>query len=381
MTARRPGLARLAAVPLLALTAAGLWTGPTAQAQQPDRERPEGERLEPGGERRGWIGVGLRAPECETEAPEDGREGACPPGLLIELVVIGSPADRAGLQPGDTLLAVKGRRVSAPGEGEGIPAFEPGDPLELTLARGGGRARVEVTPVVRPDPRGPVAARIWQEQPPRPEGPPSAAEAPASVQFQVRVERLPPAVLGRSTAGGEAPPGGGFRVPVVRLGDGRTVRLTHRLRSALAGELEGVPLPPALEQIRDSVLSLARAQLDSLRRHGAFRAGAAAEEAGSWAPGHRRVLAAGAELWPLASGMAESFEGADHGLLVLRVLSGTPAGDLGLRGGDVVTRVAGQEVLRGRDLREALSRYPERDSVVVEWVRKGETMTGVMRRR
>lgn len=373
----RFALSRLAALPLLALSLAVPWSG-AVDAQEAERGEAAGERLEPAGERSGWIGVGLRAPDCEDEAA-DGE--ACPPGLLVELVVVGSPADEAGVQPGDTLLAVEGQEVSEPGQGSGVPTFEPGREMELLLGRSGGRTRVGVTPIRRPEPAGPVAARIWHAAPSRAGEAPAAAGRSGSVRLRVRVESLPPAVLGGSPPEPGAPPPGKIRVPVIQLGDGRTVRLTRRLRAALAGELEGVALPPALEEIRDSVLSLARAQLDSLRQRGVLRPKRRSGEAEGWAPRHRRVLAAGAEFWPLSGGMAESFEGTDRGLLVLRVLPGTPAGELGLRGGDVLTRVDGQEVVRGTDLREALARYPERDSVVVEWVRKGERMTGVMRRR
>ena len=61
-------------------------------------------------------------------------------------VTPGGPGDRAGLVPGDVVLAIDGRPVTDPSELiVDIRAREPGDTVTLTLSRGGGTVQVPVT--------------------------------------------------------------------------------------------------------------------------------------------------------------------------------------------------------------------------------------------
>jgi S1-C subfamily serine protease len=84
---------------------------------------------------------------------------------------------------------------------------------------------------------------------------------------------------------------------------------------------------------------------------------------------------AGAEFRRLTPELAEYFRGADHGLLVLRVLSDTPAARLGLRGGDVVLAADGRPLEDVEALRERFARSP-RAPVELTWVRRGVEMRG-----
>ncbi len=71
-------------------------------------------------------------------------------GAIVLEVERGSPADRAGLRPGDVIVAVDGRPVEAV---EGVLAAlrrsGGGDRLRLTVVRGGARRDVAVTPEER----------------------------------------------------------------------------------------------------------------------------------------------------------------------------------------------------------------------------------------
>ena len=215
----RPALASLPSLALLALAAAGAAAllGPAAaRAQDPlgdpvrERERVEAERDHAAQERcvcldgdirhvirplerfqhltrRGRIGVLLGEP-----ADAGGRTG-----VRLEEVVEGGPADRAGLEAGDILVALDGEPLGddpARAVLEHMADVEPGDTLALRYSRDGqertarvvadendgafsffsgdGPARIMVAP--RP-PRAPGAPHVF-----RMPAPPDAPDAPGA---------------------------------------------------------------------------------------------------------------------------------------------------------------------------------------------------------
>jgi S1-C subfamily serine protease len=67
-------------------------------------------------------------------------------GVVVEEVVEGSPADRAGLEAGDVILSVGGTAVDDPQElRAAIAGHEPGDRVQLRFRRGGDTRTAEVT--------------------------------------------------------------------------------------------------------------------------------------------------------------------------------------------------------------------------------------------
>ena len=81
---------------------------------------------------RGWIGVDagiVMGPGVR-------------PIMIVRQVASGSPAEQAGLGPGDTLVALDGMAPSF-GRFQALRSLRPGDPLELTV-RNGGSARTLV---------------------------------------------------------------------------------------------------------------------------------------------------------------------------------------------------------------------------------------------
>src|SRR5439155_21254949 len=70
-----------------------------------------GQIIQAGGVTRGWIGVEAR--EITPEMGESFRLGATT-GVLIEGVLRGGPAERAGLKPGDVLVAIEGKPFKDP---------------------------------------------------------------------------------------------------------------------------------------------------------------------------------------------------------------------------------------------------------------------------
>jgi len=84
----------------------------------------------------------------------------------------------------------------------------------------------------------------------------------------------------------------------------------------------------------------------------------------------------GAEFRQLSGDLAEYFDGADEGLLVVRVLRGTPAERMGLKDGDVVVEVDGTKCSDIRILRNAIAGAGPGGEVEVKWIRKGRTHVG-----
>lgn len=100
---------------------------------------------------RGWIGI-----ESQDITPElaDSFGLARSSGAIIAGVVRNGPADRAGVRPGDILLAVEGKAVKSTGEMLNLIAqLAPGAKAKLTLMRQNREATVDVTVGKRPRPQ------------------------------------------------------------------------------------------------------------------------------------------------------------------------------------------------------------------------------------
>ncbi len=100
---------------------------------------------------RGWIGI-----EVQEITPELAESFKLPDtqGALIAGVLRGSPADRAGIRPGDILLMVAGKRVTdAQGMLELIAGQTPGTQAQFKLRRDGAETDLTVAIAKRPKPK------------------------------------------------------------------------------------------------------------------------------------------------------------------------------------------------------------------------------------
>jgi serine protease DegQ len=100
---------------------------------------------------RGWIGV-----EVQEITPELAEAFRMPTtdGALIAGVMRGSPADKAGVRPGDVLLAIGDKKVKdAQNMLELIAALEPGQRSRIGLRRDGHEIDVEAVIGKRPKPQ------------------------------------------------------------------------------------------------------------------------------------------------------------------------------------------------------------------------------------
>ena len=92
---------------------------------------------------RGWLGVTIQpmSPDIAAALGLDAREGA-----LVAAVEPGSPADAAGLESGDVITAVNGRKVTAKaGLPRLIAAIGSGESARLGVFRDGREREVKVT--------------------------------------------------------------------------------------------------------------------------------------------------------------------------------------------------------------------------------------------
>jgi len=104
--------------------------------------------IQTGGVTRGWIGVEAR--EITPEMGESLRLGTVN-GVLIEGVLRGGPAERAGLKPGDVLVAIEGKPVKDPNSMLNlVAALVPGKPASIRLRRDNKDVDVQVGVGKRP---------------------------------------------------------------------------------------------------------------------------------------------------------------------------------------------------------------------------------------
>jgi S1-C subfamily serine protease len=100
---------------------------------------------------RGWVGV-----ELEVIRPEfvEALKLTSAEGVLIKGVVASGPADKAGVKPGDVLVAIDGRAMPNPNAVLNVvTGLAPGSPAKLRLKRKGQDLEIPITVGRRPKPQ------------------------------------------------------------------------------------------------------------------------------------------------------------------------------------------------------------------------------------
>ncbi len=96
---------------------------------------------------RGWLGI--EGTEISARSPKGGLERIR--GVLVLGVFVDSPADKAGVEPGDIIVAVNGEPVHRVRNVlEMIASHKPGDKVVLDLLRGKERLRLTLVTTERP---------------------------------------------------------------------------------------------------------------------------------------------------------------------------------------------------------------------------------------
>jgi membrane-associated protease RseP (regulator of RpoE activity) len=339
---------------------------------------------------RGVLGVMTQAVQVQGQ-PSRQR--------VVVDVVPESPAARAGIMKGDTIVRING--LAASDQVMGAP-FEPGDTVVLRIRRDGRERDVTVV----------AAERSQQFEQFTIQALPDSIMRRVAVQMEMvrsqldSVRRLPALTIEHAQ---------GDSVIVLRFGSDSThyVRVRpgfrgtieldslrrHMLADTLrarAFQLDTVVMrrfmhPDSLggrafhmDSLSRSAMERARIMMDSLPPHfeggGArffFRGDSAAMRpmeifATNMSLGMRAV--AGAELSELNPGLAEYF-GTATGVLVLNARDGTPAAQAGLQAGDVITRAGETGVESIADLRRAIAAAPPGSYVALNVLRKGQPVT------
>lgn len=334
------------------------------------------------------------------------RAGSCEPRVVVDAVVQGSPAERAGLRAGDVIVAVDGEPAPASRLRSIAARLAPGDSLRLRFERNG--ARREVTAVADRRPRRPIAFALRT-------GPESGLYRTTAPVVRIRGDTVEAWNLEPASPWSPSSPRGYWvvssdgRSEYRRLdawsGDSTDQRVTDLLVCADTTHWTVAPAPALRVSVREI-----HARADSLRVIIARRAleaaddprGAVARAApsrlasrreeppavrelelvgpGAFAYRFEDRLAiglrgvAGAEVTSLEPELAEYFRGVRRGLLVLRVADGSPADRAGLRPGDVITRAGGHAVDSVDELREALG-GPWTGDLELDIVRRGRSRT------
>jgi membrane-associated protease RseP (regulator of RpoE activity) len=380
----------------------------------------QAQRWESALDERGWIGISF-----EVEADRWGRANS----ILVTDVMSGSPAEEAGVRPGDRLLAVNG--LDSPTELEQLAErlrLRVGDRVVMEIERAGERRRLQLQAAERPDDvhlgrrievaysegdqveawvrsmdslrveivrEGGGTVQVRATSGPRPgrltvvgaDGPGSVrapfeffvfrGEAHDSLRQEMTelnhtVEELRQRVAERSAElarHGTRDASGLVRDEEVR----RLSRMIDQaaLRSAAleAAMAEDARRTAGLEYIVRSPAPTAPLAPDADAKAEAFR------PLTPYILGRNRV--AGAEVVDLRPELAEYFT-VEGGVLVVDVAPGTPAALAGLVPGDVITRIDQVGVRSVEDLRFGVSMAE--DGVPLTLIRKGGSVQVLLRR-
>ncbi|HUG41867.1 MAG TPA: PDZ domain-containing protein [Longimicrobiales bacterium] len=342
-----------------------------------------------------WLGVSY-------DVEWLGRGDACEPRIVVQSVVHGAPADRAGVRPGDAIVAFDGQ---APGAGR-LPLMASrlsvGDSIRLRLVRDGRSRDVVAVAGRRPD-RPPVVLSA------RGKGGLFDSDAPI---IRVRGDTLVAQNLetpGVRSGYGYWVADDGGRTEYRRIsrfsGDDLDRRVVDLLvcaqrTQAAAPAVVAAARPVDMRELQERADSLRRVMTSrALTRPEAprVRSGGVARvefAPATWEGGVARMTpdvhvytfrvgdhvaagergVAGAEMTALEPELAEYFRGVRDGLLVLRVAPGTPADRAGLEPGDVITAGGGRTLRSVSDLRQLLGR-PDPTPVELRVVRHGRGRT------
>jgi serine protease Do len=136
---------------------------------------------------RGYLGVAVSDLTPDFIQGFGLKEGT--KGALVQSVVPKAPADKAGVKPGDVVVAVNGKSVDTPGLlTRTVSSIPPGGQATLTVLRGNDKKDLHVTVAQRPDEESLARGDMGGE-----EGEGDTAQKPgANDKLGIRIAQIPP---------------------------------------------------------------------------------------------------------------------------------------------------------------------------------------------
>ena len=205
--------------------------------------------------RRGYLGVDALA-VTSADAREAGMDRIR--GVLVQNVVAGGPAARAGVRAGDILLAVAGKPVDELNQFQSrLAQSRPGQSVALTVWRGGGTRDLQASLISQQDP---VFQRWLASRDPEAAAPPAAGEAPArsdAADWGIRFRDLTAADRSRASVAAGA--------LVESVTPGSAADLDGLPPGTIVVEVEGRPVGSA-EEARVALARQARREKPALLR-------------------------------------------------------------------------------------------------------------------
>jgi hypothetical protein len=332
---------------------------------------------------RGWLGFAWTPATVRMN-------GESRPAAIIEEVVDDSPAERAGLEVGDTIVSINGMRVTERFMDTLAETLEPDDEVRVRV-RSGSRER-ELTLTADERPRDfPFEPRAFSFD---------FEITPDSLRNRMRIyiDSLSGSLKGMDLPRMRVERRGGGGVFLYR---GDSLTMQFHPDSAWRGMRGGVwVMPDSLRMFRDSSFfyalprgrgrllemdSLMRSRLDTVRLRNLQSGriyGFSGDSVWQFEPGANARYSitmfggraiGGAELNELNPDLGEYF-GTETGVLIVRVPSGTPAARAGLQAGDVILSINGRDIESMSDLRSAVGRS-SREPIRIEILRKRNRQT------
>ena len=301
---------------------------------------------------RGWLGVEVVCSDCSYKGTDDFAVWSFETAPEIRQVVDGSPAARAGLEDGDTLMRINGLEITSEAGGRAFGAMSAGAVVTLLVRRAGREISIAVTPLTHHDVYG-----EWHQ-----------LAVTQNGWDSLRVQFL---TLSREQSKLQT----ALRNAEVQL------RRTEAMQVSVRQQEQAVTLRVEVDSIRRDLKQAQwkfKVQTDSLAKRTLYVAPTPRPEVAVVVPQPEartlvvyRNVVAGARFEELdeESPLVSDLPGVEGGLLIVKTVEGTPAYEAGLRQGDVVFAINGEPVKSVADLRRALR--AERESQI-SYVRRGE---------
>ncbi len=306
-------------------------------------------------EKHGWLGISLQCSDCSRQQTNDVVVYSFSSPPVINKVQKGAPAAAAGMRAGDSIVAIGGADITTDAGGRAFGALTAGVPAQIRVRRGNRELDLTVTPGTGPEAFG----QEWK------------AYAWSGVAWDSVRQQLKELYEGQ------------LKLQVALRNAERALQVTEARE------------PRQLTEAQRELTLRQRLQIDSIRQRLAESQKLIRLHADSlavWtlvaprlqveavpAPEARAVVVysdavAGARFEELneESPLVSYFPGVDAGLLIMRVVEGTPAHVAGLREGDVVLAVNGDAVRTVAELRRRLG---AQGAVELTYVRKGQKAT------